>query len=120
MPRELPFTVYILFGGNNWKEIFILCLVFPVIALLFSFFIPESPRYLYLNRDLKELKRNLCIISKINGVNPEDLKYFFLNRLFRIDFEEIYKRDFEDKRSMILWCSISFTFNNIFFLFNSK
>lgn len=60
-------SFYFLLGGKEWKTVFLPTLVFPIISLLWSFFIPESPRYLYAKKDFPALRKNLKTIAHWNG-----------------------------------------------------
>ena len=44
---SIPISLYFYLGGNNWKEIYIIMIITSPLAFLLSFFLPESPRYLY-------------------------------------------------------------------------
>lgn len=39
--------IYFYFGGKHWKHVFSLTLILPLLSYAMTFFIPESPRYLY-------------------------------------------------------------------------
>ena len=62
---------YFFFGGKNWKIPLIPSLIIPIIAFVSSFFLPESPRYLYAKRDWKGLRKVIKTIARINGVNMD-------------------------------------------------
>lgn len=68
----VPVALYFYLGGMHWEHIFIPALIFPVISFGLSFFIPESPRYLYAKKMFPELRANLDRIAKVNGVQMPD------------------------------------------------
>ena len=65
---NIMMTLYFYLGGKYWKHIYFSALIFPVIAFAMSFFIPESPRYLYTKKKYKSLNNTLKYISRVNGV----------------------------------------------------
>ena len=65
---NIMMTLYFYLGGKYWKHIYFPALIFPVIAFAMSFFIPESPRYLYTKKKYKSLNNTLKCISRVNGV----------------------------------------------------
>ena len=68
----LPLVIsspYFYSGGKNWKIPIIPALIFPIISFIVSFFIPESPKYLYAKKDWNNLRKVIKTISKINGVD---------------------------------------------------
>lgn len=63
----VPVSLFFLLGGMNWRYIFIPALVFPVISFFLSFFIYESPRYLYARGLYPELRKTMSSMSALNG-----------------------------------------------------
>ena len=61
-------SLYFFLGGKQWKQIYFVTMIFPVLAFLISFFVPESPRYLYAKKKFRELNKTLKYISRVNGV----------------------------------------------------
>ena len=43
-------------------------MVLQVLSFIVTFYVPESPRYLYARQDWKKLRKVLKTISKVNGV----------------------------------------------------
>ena len=76
-------SLYFYFGGKNWKIPLMPAMIFPVISFVISFFIPESPRYLYAKKDWKGVRKVVKTMSRINGADMET-HYF-------IDEEITYK-----------------------------
>lgn len=60
-------SLYFYFGGKEWKVGFYPVLILPFISFMLSFFIPESPRYLYARRFTSKLKKTMKRIASING-----------------------------------------------------
>ena len=60
--------LYFYLGGKHWKNIFSLTLILPVISLVMTCFIPESPRYLYSKRRYAQLDVTMNYIAKVNRV----------------------------------------------------
>ena len=61
-------SIYYLAGGKDWKTIMIVPLVVSPITIIVSFFMLESPRYLYSREQFGELRENIEKIARINGV----------------------------------------------------
>ena len=64
----LVVPLYFYLGGKHWKSIFSLTLILPVISLVMTCFIPESPRYLYSKKRYAQLDASMNYIAKVNGV----------------------------------------------------
>ena len=60
-------SIYFYSGGKNWKIPLMPAMIFPLISFMISFFIPESPRYLYAKKNWKELRKVIKTIARING-----------------------------------------------------
>eukprot|EP00345_Euplotes_harpa_P004228 CAMPEP_0168318704 /NCGR_PEP_ID=MMETSP0213-20121227/633_1 /TAXON_ID=151035 /ORGANISM="Euplotes harpa, Strain FSP1.4" /LENGTH=113 /DNA_ID=CAMNT_0008319813 /DNA_START=91 /DNA_END=429 /DNA_ORIENTATION=+ len=58
-------NVYLVMGGRDALFFVWASFLFSVIPLLFSI-LPESPRYLYANKDYEATKRSLNQIAKLN------------------------------------------------------
>mmetsp|Transcript_20357 Transcript_20357/g.18026 ORF Transcript_20357/g.18026 Transcript_20357/m.18026 type:complete len:83 (+) Transcript_20357:663-911(+) len=78
-----PTSIYLMFGGKDIQQILVLSIVFAALGTILSFFIPESPRYLYERKFYKDLRKNLSFIAKINGTTMEE------NYLFETESREI-------------------------------
>jgi len=68
----VPTSLYLLFGGENMQNILIGSLVFSVLGTTLSFFIPESPRYLYERRKFDELRNNISFMARVNKSELDD------------------------------------------------
>ncbi|CAI2362935.1 unnamed protein product [Moneuplotes crassus] len=68
----IPTTIFLLAGGKNMQHFLIVGLVLPVISLIPSFLIPESPKYLFEKGMFPELRKTLSYISRFNGAQMGD------------------------------------------------
>ena len=60
--------LYFYLGGKNWKDLYILALVIPVISFILSLFLPESPRYLFSRKKYVEFDKTMKHIARFNKV----------------------------------------------------
>lgn len=60
-------SVYYFFGGIHWRVPLFPALIFPFIGLIFLWFLPESPRYLYARKKFTELREVILTYAKVNG-----------------------------------------------------
>ena len=72
MTGSVPASLYLLLGGGNIQHILMLSLAFSVVSTAVWWIVPESPRYLYDRKLFKQLRKNLGLISWINGVKMEE------------------------------------------------
>jgi OCT family organic cation transporter-like MFS transporter 4/5 len=66
-------TMWYQFIDRSWYAIFIITLVFIIIAFFwYLFFVPESPKWLYTFKYYDESRKVLSEIAEFNGVAKED------------------------------------------------
>ena len=109
----LSMTFYFYLGGKDWRQFMIVGLIFPVIAFILSFMIPESPRYLHASRQYEKLEKNLQYISKINGtkfiiddadkalLNPSETSFATVETFDEVKQEYSIWRDLKKSKTMI-------------------
>ena len=71
LESALPLIVtalYFYLGGKNWKDLYIITLILPVISFTLSFFVPESPKYLFSKKKYAEFDKTMKHIAKFNRV----------------------------------------------------
>ncbi len=61
-------AIYFMFGGKNWHIPYGLTLISAPILCILTFFIPESPRYLYERKMYPELRVLIKKFADSNGV----------------------------------------------------
>lgn len=74
MDAVIPLTIsslYFYFGGIYWKVPFFPALLFPFIGLIFLWFLPESPRYLYERKMFTRLREVIKQYARVNGSNMD-------------------------------------------------
>lgn len=68
----LPVAIYFYVGGMYWEQIFIPSLILPFISTFASFFLVESPRYLFAREMYPELRKNIATFAKVNKVRMSE------------------------------------------------
>ena len=66
---QVTTSLYFYFGGKNWRDIYFVTIILPIITFAMSFLLPESPRYLYSKNKYNELDDTMKYIARINGVD---------------------------------------------------
>lgn len=95
-------------GGENyksdvsWRLIIWIQLLFGVVILIAAFFLPESPRWLYVNNKQEQAK---AMLVKYHGENNPDSEWVNLQLN---EYEELLEMDGADKR----WWDYSALFKN--------
>lgn len=79
-------------GDYSWRLITWLQVLFPAFVVAFSYFIPESPRWLYVHNKKDEAKK---ILTKYHGNGNEDSVWVTLQLR---EYEEFLEMDGADKR----------------------
>ena len=82
-------SLYLLLGGENIQYILILGLALSVTFLCISYFMPESPRYLYERKLFDELRENINGIAKVNGVKMPENYVFDTEHFNKLDKNSI-------------------------------
>ena len=60
-------SFYFYFGGKNWKYGYAPSAIALFVTLILTFFMPESPKFLYAKRNWSKLHQALSRIAWING-----------------------------------------------------
>jgi hypothetical protein len=60
-------SIYFYSGGKEWDDVFMLTLVLAPLGLFLSFFLPQSPQYLFDNNRTKEAEIALEQIAEKNN-----------------------------------------------------
>lgn len=70
----IPAAIILLSGAKSTEFIPVLSIIIATTTLIGSFFIPESPRYLYERKEYSKLRKTLLRIAKFNGVEMGEFK----------------------------------------------
>lgn len=107
---SLKFAVIVVYISGAYLPIVeygILCAIFPILMLVFSFFLPESPYYYIIKQDLESAEKSLKFLRKKLNVRNE------LNRLIdgykeesareKQSFWDLFKFDYNRKSLLIVF-----------------
>ena len=86
LSSQVPTSIYFLLGGKNIQHVLMFSLILIIIATIVSFIVLESPRYLYERKFFTQLRKNLVIMSRINGAKMD------ANYLFEAEYMQIINK----------------------------
>lgn len=90
---SIPVTLFLWFGGQDMQHILIVGLVFSVLSVVLTLFVPESPKYLYERGKYDELRENLAYIARFNGKSMGEYEILTMEQEDQGNLGVIFRRD---------------------------
>ncbi|CAI2360036.1 unnamed protein product [Moneuplotes crassus] len=87
----IPVCLFLILGGENLQDMFTVGLALSMVSPIMTFFIPESPKYLYEKKMYPELRETLSSISATNRV---EMGQYYVKGEVSLESMELQDRKF--------------------------